>query len=97
MEGQPYAERMQKQMIREIEAARPMYVVFVNVPTSWMVRKSSVKSVLNWANGYVGNLYEQVGVIDIISPSTTRYLWDDKSAGYTPVSPYYVGVFKRKG
>jgi hypothetical protein len=97
MENQPYAERMQMQMIREIEAARPKYVVYVNVPTSWKIGKYSIQSVLGWADGYVGNLYEQVGVIDIIDAATTRYLWDDKVAGYTPVSQAFVIVFKRKG
>ena len=97
MENQPYAERMQMQMIREIEAARPKYVVYVNVPTSWKVRKASIRSVFGWADGYVQDLYERVGVIDIIDADTTRYLWDDKAAGYIPLSGAFVTVYKRKG
>lgn len=96
MENHPYAERMQMQMIREIEAARPGYVVVVNVAASWMIQSSSIKSVLEWGERYVENLYDPVGVIDIIDPETTYYLWGDKAAGYTPVAGTFVTVFKRK-
>jgi len=96
MENQPYAGRMQMQMIREIEAARPKFVVYVNVPTSWKVRKTSITSVFSWADSYVQNLYEQVGVIDILDATTTRYLWDDRVTGYTPLSRAFVSVYKRK-
>ena len=96
MEDQPYAEQMQKRMISEIEAARPKYVVVVNVDTSWVIRKSSIKSVFVWGDRFVRDLYDQVGVIDIIDTETTRYLWGDAVAGYTPVSQYFVMVYKRK-
>lgn len=36
MENQPYALKMQKEMIGEIEAAKPRYLVFVNIFTSWL-------------------------------------------------------------
>src|SRR3989449_10778808 len=41
MEDQPYAARMQRQMIDEIEAARPRFVVLVNASASWNVRPQS--------------------------------------------------------
>jgi hypothetical protein len=97
MENQPYAGRMQMQMIREIEAAQPKYVVVVNVYESWVVQNSSIKSVLDWAEQYVRNQYDQVGVIEITDLKTTHYLWGDKAAGYTPVSGAYVTAYKRKG
>jgi hypothetical protein len=96
MENQPYAGRMQTQMISEIEAAHPKYVVVVNVATSWMVQKSSIRSVLYWGERYVTNLYDLVGMIDIIDPVSTRYIWGDKAVGYTPVSETFITVFKRK-
>jgi hypothetical protein len=96
MEDQPFAERMQTQMINEIETSRPKYVVVVNVDTSWVVRKSSIKSVFNWGESYVRNLYDPVGVIDIIDTETTRYIWGVSAIVYTPVSQYFVTVYKRK-
>jgi len=97
MENHPYAERMQLEMISEIEAARPKYVVAVNVDTSWLVRPTSSQKILDWGENYVRNFYDLVGVIDIIGINSTRYMWDDKASGYRHVSIRYLTVFKRKG
>ncbi|MBK5276299.1 MAG: glycosyltransferase family 39 protein [Desulfuromonadales bacterium] len=96
MENQPYAEKMQMQLIREIEATRPKYIVDVNVAKSWLTQSSSLHKILDWKDGYLRNFYDTVGVVDIVNSATTRYTWDDKAAGYTPVSRAYVRVFKRK-
>lgn len=96
MEIQPHAEQMQMEMIREIEAARPKYVVVVNVQASWLIRRSSPRLLMNWERKYVKEQYDLVGVIDIVDFDTTRYLWDEKAAGYDPVSVTYLTVFKRK-
>jgi len=96
-EKQPFAERMQRQMISEIEASRPKYLVYVNERSSWMVHKSSVQSVFSWADSYVEKYYQQVGVAEIYSSKASRYLWDKQVAGYSPVSQQYLIVFKRKG
>jgi hypothetical protein len=96
MESQPYAGQMQVQLIREIEAARPKYIVVVNVKTSWLARSTSIQSVFNWYESYLKNLYQVAGVIDIIDDNTTRYLWDDQAAIYNPVSEDFVTVYKRK-
>ena len=96
MEDHPYAERMQIQMIREIETARPKYVVAVNVETSWMVRPTSSQKFMDWGENYIRNFYDLVGVIDIIDADQTRYVWDDKASGYSHVSNQFLTVFKRK-
>lgn len=96
MENHPFTERMQAQMIGDIEAARPKYIVAVNVDASWLVRQSSLRTVLIWGEQYLQRLYDPVGVMDIIDADTTRYLWDDKAVGYTPRSSSFVTVFKRK-
>jgi hypothetical protein len=96
MEIQPHAERMQVDMIREIEAARPKYVVMVNVQASWLIRPSSPRILMNWERNYVQEQFDLVGVIDIVDFDTTRYLWDEKATGYDPVSDTYLLVYKRK-
>ena len=96
MENQPYAEQMQMQMIREIERSRPKYVVVVNVGVSWLVRSSSKRTVFDWGEKYLRNLYDLVGMIDIIAPYPTRYLWGKEAKAYKPVSDSYLTVFNRK-
>lgn len=48
MEPHPYAASMQRQMIGEIEAANPRFVVFVTVWTSWLVGPESDQTVFRW-------------------------------------------------
>jgi 4-amino-4-deoxy-L-arabinose transferase-like glycosyltransferase len=96
MENQPLAKHMQEQLIREVEMGCPQYIVVVNIDASWLTTKSSNRTVFDWEERYVRDKYSVVGVIDIIDPNTTRYLWDDQAVKYTPVTETFVTVFKRK-
>jgi hypothetical protein len=95
MEAQRYAGRMQEEMIREIEAASPAYLVFVNVSTSWLVRPSFDPGILTWLRRYASD-FEVVAVADIVSVERTEYRWDAEARNYAPKSPYSVMVFRRK-
>jgi len=96
MEPHPYAERMQEEMIREIEASRPAYLVFfADTESSWLLRPWSPRLIFEWFRSYSSEFYDCVGVIDIISPNLTEYHWDEASKGYQPISPG-VYVYKRK-
>jgi len=96
MENQPYAERMQKQMVQEIQVARPTYVVFTNVRTSWLVRPTSSRTLMAWASEYLKEKYQLVGIIDIIDATTTNYRWEEACLDYTPLSQSFITVFKLK-
>jgi len=48
MEPQPNAVAMQEEFIREVEAARPEYVVYVNNQRSWLIRPESGRKLLDW-------------------------------------------------
>jgi len=96
MENQPYAGRMQREMVLQIESVRPAFLVYVNVPASWLVKESSDPFVLTWFEAYQRRYYERVGVVDILSPGFTLYLWDASAVGYTPRSNVWLAVFKRR-
>jgi hypothetical protein len=96
MEKQQYATQMQMEMIREIEMAKPKYVVMVNLPASWGVSSFSSRTIIEWGEKYVAEQYDLVGIIDIVDFNTTHYLWDDKATGYVPVSDAFLSVLKRK-
>jgi hypothetical protein len=95
MEPQPYAHRMQLEMIREIEAARPKFLIIVSVPTSWSVRPESDATILAWLKEYCPARYTQVGLIDIQSAEHTEYRWGEEMEGYRLLSPFWIGVFER--
>lgn len=60
MEEQKYAGTMQQEAIAEIEAARPQYIVFAR---DWMILPRSDRTILSWAEQYLKQDYEFVGVM----------------------------------
>jgi hypothetical protein len=94
MEEQPYAGEMQKQMIREIEAAQPEYIVFVNVPASFGRLPNSNQHIFDWIDSYLPTHYDLVGIVDLIGYS--KYVWGAAAKTYHPQSNQVVGVFRKK-
>lgn len=95
MEEQKYALQMQKQMMSEIEAARPEFLVWVSVRASWLPQDHSEGLILSWAHAYVQRNYDLTGVADI-HLKQTDYRWGDNAKVYQPRSNSVVFVFKRK-
>jgi len=95
MEPQPYAAAMQRQMIREIEILDPRFVVYAKVFTSWLITPASDKTIFAWFDQYAKRL-DRVGVVDIVSPRETRYVWGPEAAGYTPRSDAWLAIYERR-
>lgn len=73
MEPQPYARQMQQEMIREIETARPKFLVLVVVGKSWLAGRDSDQTILRWADNYCDANYEEVGLVNISDEGTDYY------------------------
>ena len=95
MEDQMYAPAMQQDLVMQIEATLPKFVVSVNVITSWMPRPDSDVKIWSWFDQFVKDRYEQVGVADI-SADKTVYRWGVEAESYQPHSSQNVIVFQRK-
>ena len=85
MENHKYALTMQQEMIREIEANKPEYLIYVNIPISWLRRAESETALFDWFKNYKGN-YSMAGIIEIFPGSKTKYLWDEQAQNYSPQS-----------
>jgi hypothetical protein len=96
MEDQPYAVPMQRELISEIEAMQPRFVVLVNIPTSWLVRPTSEHQVMSWAQQYVEARYDVVGIADLQSNDHTEFRWGPDASRCEPASAYSVYVFCRR-
>ncbi len=94
MEQQQFAREMQQEMISEIEAARPEYVVLVNVPASFGRLPSSDGLIFRWMDSFLESQYESVGVADMLGP--TQYRWDGEAAWYRPRAKLFLKVYRRK-
>jgi len=97
MEDQVYWPVMQKQIIREVEANRPAYVVFVDYPDSWLQRSGSpqVAAFEPWMKQYISSGFEEVGRVELADPQS-RYFWGDDVRGRRQGAPE-LRIFKRKG
>jgi hypothetical protein len=96
MEPQPYALEMQQEMIREIEAAAPAYIVFVKVPLSWLPRPSSERYIFEWFNQYRQEQFDLDGLVDIMFPEETVYSWNLKGRNVPPRSDCFLRVYRRR-
>jgi hypothetical protein len=97
MEDQPYWPAMQKQMMQEVEANRPAYVVFVNISFSWLSRHGSPQVVAfrTWMNQYISNGFEEAGMVELVNPES-RYYWGDEAREHHRPG-LEILIFKRKG
>ena len=96
MKRHDYALTMQEEMIEEIEAAKPKFIVFVNVTTSWLEQGDSEKLIFRWSEQYRRKNYNIAGFIDIIGPDLTVYRWDEQAIGYSPRAKHWLAVYRRK-
>jgi hypothetical protein len=97
MEPQRFAGQMQRQMIREIEAARPKYLVLVGVRTSWLRRPNSEAEIFKWIHRYTAKDFRLDGLVNIVSRERTDYYLplsvDPKTIH---LSRYSLLIFERK-
>ena len=94
MEDQPFARRMQEEMVAGIEAAEPKLLVFVNLPTSWLATEESDQFVLEWAQRYWNAHYRRVGVVELGPDPPPGQRWGDHVAA--PRGRAWIGVFERR-
>lgn len=95
MEIHEHSLKMQKEMVREIEKGNPRFLIWVNVPTSWLAQSGSEKYIFNWINPYLQkNSYMIAGVADMYA-NTTIYKWDDEARNYKTGSNSFILIFKK--
>jgi hypothetical protein len=70
-----HAARMQEEMLADLEASPPRFVVFVNMGISWRAAPGVENRLLDWYRDRVPRRYVQVGQINVHSPERTEYVW----------------------
>jgi hypothetical protein len=76
MERHPFARQLQEQLIRDVETARPAYVVWVRVPTSWLGTPASERLLFEWSRRWLPARYDIAGQV-MIREEGTEYRWHD--------------------
>ena len=96
MENQPYAAAMQHQMMGEIEAAKPAYIIMVANRYSWLLKDSSDTDLLEWAQKYLAGHYERVGIVDDTPGKPGVELWGAEAKNYHGSLSQFLDVYQRK-
>ena len=95
MEDQPFAMAMQEEMIREIEQNPPAFLVFVDVNTSWGLRKESSDLLINWAEKYAMTKMSRVGLIQMGSNNNSKNIWGADAATVPIPSTPHIEVYQK--
>ena len=94
-EPQPLAPVMQEQMIAEITASHPRFVVLVNDRSSWVniVNREPDMTLYRWTQLYLSSGYQVRGIIDLLKTGS-EFHWGDFQ-NYKPRSPSRIVIFER--
>ncbi|MBI4946742.1 MAG: glycosyltransferase family 39 protein [Bacteroidetes bacterium] len=95
MEIHDYNLKMQEEMISEIEKNKPLFLVFCNIPFSWLSKPNSPKRIFDWYGKYSQENYNVVGLVDIPDQGPSSFYWG-ADAQRNPKNKNSVWVFQRK-
>jgi hypothetical protein len=95
MGDQPYASKMQRQFIHDVETARPEFLVLVNNPSSWTTWPQSDRTIFVWSREYPAKYYQLAGIAAMY-PSYTEYFWGKEAASAEVKTSSAIYVLKRK-
>ena len=99
LERQKYAIRMQEQMVDELNASRPKYVVFVDIQDSWLGAPGQTfkpdEKFLSWSKRYLRDCYELAGIADIPPSGPATFVWENVAA-YRPRSKSIVYTYRSR-
>jgi hypothetical protein len=96
MEGRPYSHDMQEEMIREIKAAAPEYIIHFNTGLSWFMGLQAVDgTLLNAMTQYERDHYALVGVlVDDLLGNEPIFYWDAEAVNHGSNKQPYISVYK---
>lgn len=96
MKDHPHAHDFELQMISEIEAAKPKYMLFVNVPTSWysVALKNVDTTLFHWGFKYIDDHYKRVGIVDI-TENGGSFCWETQQSHCDPKTTNWMGMYIR--
>lgn len=96
VETQPYAATMRDEMIAEIEGSAPAAVVYVQHPSSWLLRPGSDLSVFRWFRDYRAREgYVRAGLVEWPASGPPVSAWGEESARAGPRGDTFIEILVR--
>jgi 4-amino-4-deoxy-L-arabinose transferase-like glycosyltransferase len=91
-----FAPAMQREMMHDIEAAKPLYLIDVHVPTSWAITMNSDPEIIQWSSDYARGNYDLAGKVVLGAGTNADYLWGPEASTKETNAWMYVSILKRK-
>lgn len=95
MEEQPFAAQMQQEMIRQIEAAKPKYLVFVSTDASWLRKPKSDLALFTWYQQQVTSGRWIIDGAADITDAGTQFVWGEAARAYSPRGNNVIVIYRR--
>lgn len=96
LEPHSFARTMQDEMILELEAASPKFIVDVHIPHTGEAKEYSSKRIFEWAAEYEKKFYEQVGLVIVPEYGTAKYYWGADARRTGPYTGDHIEIFRRR-
>jgi hypothetical protein len=94
VEEQPFRERMEKEMISEVERGRADFLIFVNTYLSWLpFPPGRGDGLRDWMMAYIQNEYVPYGAVTV---APHQYFWGPDCLRHIPAGHQFVVLFQRK-
>jgi hypothetical protein len=87
---------MQRELIHDIETAKPLYLIDVHLPTSWAATINSDQEIVHWSRDYEAIHYDLVGKVVPRDHGHADFLWGPDAATKEKDAWMTILVFKRK-
>jgi hypothetical protein len=94
VQDQPFRQRMDKEMMSEVEKGHADFVVFVNQVFSWLpYPPDSFQPFREWMMNYIVSQYDPCGVVTFLP---NRYFWGPDCLQHVPAGHRFVVIYQRK-
>ncbi len=92
----PQHKEWQREFVKDVEKAKPKYFVFYNHGISLFVQPNTDKYVFDWANKYLTDYYQIVGIVDMVPGVHATYAWREQLNGFKTQAQEQIYIYERK-
>lgn len=96
MEPQPFALKMQEDMIREIGENPPEFLVFVAIQASWLVRPESNRLLFEWCDNYTKKNMRLVGLYHFNGGDVSDTVRGPAAAFLRLPSRHFIAIYQNR-
>lgn len=92
----PFEKKMQNEMITEVEAVKPKYIVYYSCQFSWLAAQGESDTLFRWFNRFmIKHKYVPSGVVEYFFPDPSVYVWGNDAMTYKPKGNNFIYIFRK--